>query len=289
MSSLAPIFVEQEDRLCVDAWYGYSHNFGCQKRNHPNIIEGAGLEDFETTERVFSASNAVALLTRYASPYNRQVYITIHFQQWDEEKRRNCANMLYNNYRQSLDILSTEGLALEHAKSALGLTDAMLEEYIDEEKIYIASIQVEPPASVHAMMYVELLRSYTEHKSTFETIASRFVTSTPEDWAARASNGRTGGYATDVARTLQLEKQEVKRRFAGERMETILREVIAMEVAMGITTRWTPETAEYLETLRYMTTRKYQRALDELRRLVVQRLFELQRLNISQTSKYVVY
>jgi hypothetical protein len=44
-SSLGPVFMEKQSRLCVDAFHGYAHNYVCQTRHHPLGIEGAGLED----------------------------------------------------------------------------------------------------------------------------------------------------------------------------------------------------------------------------------------------------
>ena len=49
-SSLAELFEMRNCRCCVNAFHGYSHNFACQVKNHPNIIEGMGLEDLETLE-----------------------------------------------------------------------------------------------------------------------------------------------------------------------------------------------------------------------------------------------
>jgi hypothetical protein len=57
-----------------------------------------------------------------------------------------------------------------------------------------------------------------------------------------------------------------------------------MEVKMGIATRWQPSDPEYIETANYMSKRKYHLALDNLQRLVVLRLFELHKLNLSQTG-----
>lgn len=57
-----------------------------------------------------------------------------------------------------------------------------------------------------------------------------------------------------------------------------------MEVKMGIETRWHSSTPEYIETVKYAATRKYHKALDNLQRLVIQRLFELHRLNLARTG-----
>jgi len=59
-----------------------------------------------------------------------------------------------------------------------------------------------------------------------------------------------------------------------------------MEVQFGIERRWDPSSAEYLEILGYLSTRTYQRALENLQRLVVQRLFELHKMNILATGEY---
>src|ERR1700679_958005 len=68
-TSLGTKFKESGSRTCVNAFHGYSHNYKCQYRNHLNNITGMGLEDLETLEQVFSSSNALAAVTRYASAY----------------------------------------------------------------------------------------------------------------------------------------------------------------------------------------------------------------------------
>jgi hypothetical protein len=49
-SSLGPKFEEKNCQCCVNAFHGYTHNWACQKENHPNVIKGLGLEDLETLE-----------------------------------------------------------------------------------------------------------------------------------------------------------------------------------------------------------------------------------------------
>ena len=45
--------------------------------------------------------------------------------------------------------------------------------------------------------------------------------------------------------------------------------------------RWSEASEEYRTTKHKLAKRKYRRALDELERLIVQRLFELSKLNVS--------
>lgn len=89
-------------------------------------------------------------------------------------------------------------------------------------------------------------------------------------------------YSHDLSTTRKL---ETERRYALELRESCLKEIIAIEVNMGIEKRWDPSSPEYLETLGYLSTRTYQRALEELQRLVIQRLFELHKMNISATGE----
>ena len=45
----------------------------------------------------------------------------------------------------------------------------------------------------------------------------------------------------------------------------------------------------YQEAVKYIHERKYRRALEKLHRLIVQRLFELQKLNVSHTGESPVF
>lgn len=93
-------------------------------------------------------------------------------------------------------------------------------------------------------------------------------------------------YSANLSQTRKLETQ---RCYAAERFAVVQREVIAMEIKLGIANRWNISSPEYQDTLKYMMLPKYHKALDNLQRLVVQRLFELQRLNVSQTGKIMIY
>jgi hypothetical protein len=68
-------------------------------------------------------------------------------------------------------------------------------------------------------------------------------------------------YAHDLSTTRKL---ETKRRLALELRENCLRQIVEVEVSMGIEKQWDPLSPDYMETLGYLCTRKYQRALEEL-------------------------
>jgi len=157
-SSLGTQFTESKSRCCVNAFHGYSHNFACQTQNHPNVIDGVGLEDLETMERVFSSSNQVAGVTRYSSAYHRRVFVDMFFQQWDDDKYRNLGLMLFNNYRQALSIIADEGAAVKETMHALKITSTDLETWHREQVLFFETIGEESPWDVHAIAYVELLQ-----------------------------------------------------------------------------------------------------------------------------------
>ena len=157
-SSLGPAFAKSRSRLCVNAFHGYSHNYQCQLHNHPNIIPGTGLEDLEVMERIFSASNHLAPIVRYASAYRRRVLIDAFFHHWDEEKYHNLGLMLYNNFRQAQEIVVRGAIELPDTLKSLNLTVQDLHEYRRQELEYFATLGAEQPRDLHTIAYVETLQ-----------------------------------------------------------------------------------------------------------------------------------
>lgn len=157
-SSLGPSFSASFSRCLVNAYHGYTHNYACQCKNHPGVVEGVGLEDFETMERVFSSSNEVAGVTRHATGYRRRVFIDLHFQQWDDEKYCNLGTMLLNNYRQALKIIDEDQIILNETLEARNISIEDLDRWQDEQVTYFESLGQEPAEDVHRISYVDLLQ-----------------------------------------------------------------------------------------------------------------------------------
>ena len=163
-TSLGERFRESGSRTCVNAFHGYSHNYPCQRKNHPNNIAGMGLEDLETLERIFSSSNSLAAVTRLASAFRRRLFIEMHFKQWDEDKYSKLATMLHDNYNQARDIIDRDGRAVEEAKSSLHVTDEDLESWKIEQDEYFLTLGDEPESRTRAIAYVELLQKLRKLK-----------------------------------------------------------------------------------------------------------------------------
>lgn len=85
------------------------------------------------------------------------------------------------------------------------------------------------------------------------------------------------------AETSKTRKIETHRRYLDDRRKVLMLEVASMEIRLGVS--WQPGDKEYVRVLRYIATRKYQKALSNLQRLVVQRLFELHKMNLAKTGK----
>lgn len=82
---------------------------------------------------------------------------------------------------------------------------------------------------------------------------------------------------------------ETARRHAIETHDRDLRAVQALELKLEIPRHWTSEDAEWQEAGRLVAMCKYQRALDVLEGLIVARMFELTKMNQSQTGSCHVY
>ncbi|KAG2097020.1 uncharacterized protein F5147DRAFT_583783 [Suillus discolor] len=63
----------------VPTFHGHVHNHLCQLEHHSKHKVGAGKEDFETCERVFSESNALACEIRNTTNFHRHQALDEHF------------------------------------------------------------------------------------------------------------------------------------------------------------------------------------------------------------------
>lgn len=68
----------------------------------------------------------------------------------------------------------------------------------------------------------------------------------------------------------------------------MLEVVTDLEMRMDIAVRWTPGSGKWLATEALLERRNYQKALDRLESLVVARMFELTKMNMSQTGEFYI-
>ncbi|KAI0707556.1 hypothetical protein C8T65DRAFT_576556 [Cerioporus squamosus] len=294
-SSLGEEFRASGSSFCVNSFHGYSHSYKCQVKFHPLRILGMGLEDLETMERTFSGSNELASVTRYASPYRRRMLIALYFEHWDDEKYANLGQMLYNNYRQALEIIKEKTPVMQEALQALALTEEDVRRFEAEETEYFSNLRDEDPEDLRDILYVEALRELWDASEELKDTSARYY-----DRAARvaeaadaAKAGAAAGvtfltptsgptsYDGDLSATRKL---ETRRRYLRDRVDRLSADVTEIEVRLGIETRWSRTDEKYVNATKYIATRTYQRALGRLQRLVIQRLFELHKMNLAQTG-----
>ncbi|KAI0059962.1 hypothetical protein BV25DRAFT_1918089 [Artomyces pyxidatus] len=264
-SSLSEIAKSKKLRMAVNAFHGYAHNRPCQLQFHPLYASGFGLEDIETCERVFSSFNGLAVITRYAAPFHRHQAIDMYARQWDEDKYQELGTFLLGNYRQIQQILDEMPDAIAELQSGKTPEETDYHAHLKAEREFLAARKKESASDVFASEYVALLQRFHTAQKLF-TQASSFVANPP-----RTSD--------DVRDRLAIAKLH-----AFENLEVLQEMVHHFEQKHGITRRWEPESEDWKVGAKYLATRDYQKALDKLEGLVVQRLFELAKMGLSGTG-----
>jgi hypothetical protein len=97
---------------------------------------------------------------------------------------------------------------------------------------------------------------------------------------ARKAQGDNTAYTPGTS------KAELARRRGKEKVEHDLEAVQELEERLGIVDRWTTESEKWQSTVGEIKKRKYQLALNSVEHLIVQRIFELTKVNQSQTGMW---
>ncbi|KAI0083017.1 hypothetical protein BDY19DRAFT_981236 [Irpex rosettiformis] len=272
-STLAPRILSRRLSFVVNAFHGYAHNRLCQTMFHILYKRGCGIEDLETMERVFSASNNVARTIRYASQFHWAQALDLHFRQWDEEKYYELSKFLFNNYRQALNIIRDYTPEVERMKAVLEATDEDIEGWLRDEHQFLSSLKNEPEERVLEVAYVEALIARDKADEVLRQATIQFRMEVPVVGAADRAHNESA-----------TRRLETTRRNAMHAMTVAIQAVNELELKLDVVATWTPHHPQYQETLRYMRTRQFHRALDKIQQLVVQRLLEMTKMNASGMS-----
>ncbi|OBZ74171.1 hypothetical protein A0H81_06337 [Grifola frondosa] len=252
----------------VPAFHGHSHNRGCQVLWHPMYMEGAGKEDFEGCERLFSESNALASGTRLATPFHRRQAIEQFFTFWGEQKHAESGRFIFNNYRQALDIIRDGSLELDVFSRELKTGPTEYEEYLVQEREHLRSLKAEPPEVVRKVEYMHALGQLRD--------AQVKAAAAEANWKQRDTL-----IIRDGIRGQQITRIQTLYRTTGERLRRCEEQVRSIEEELDIPVRWSIGMPEYEMMAVELRMRNYRLALDNLERLVVQRMFELTKLGMS--------
>jgi hypothetical protein len=81
---------------------------------------------------------------------------------------------------------------------------------------------------------------------------------------------------------------ETQRRHTLELQTKALEAVHDLELRLGIAMRWVPGGEKWVATAAMVGSRRYQRALDNLQKLIICRMFELAKCNMSGTGEQCI-
>ncbi|KAG6887110.1 hypothetical protein C0995_001409 [Termitomyces sp. Mi166 len=200
------------------------------------------------------------------------------FKHWDNEKYANLANMLYQNYQQALKIIETNTLDIQHILELHNIDEVALGIYITDERNFFFTLEKESNDDLHAIAYVELLQELWSIEAQLADASARFRMQTPANYHFVVPD------QTYTINFSQTHKTNTTCRQLNDHRETLLVEILDMEQHMNIDLRWTVNHSKYQKMAEYIANLKYEKALDHLQTLVIKRLFELHKLNLSQTG-----
>ena len=92
--SISDMAWEAKFKCCTGSFHGIAHNRLCQLNFLIGLQRGAGIEDGEGNEHIYSESNALAPITQHSSAYCQHLQIHIHFTKWDETKYKHLGTSI---------------------------------------------------------------------------------------------------------------------------------------------------------------------------------------------------
>jgi hypothetical protein len=137
--------------------HGFQHNRACQLRYHPFYHSGTGIEDLETSERFYSASNSCARCTRHASAFHRHQLLDNYFEHSNKTKYSLLGSFIFNNWRQCLQIITENIPKLDTLRQSKGWDDITYATWLREEEDHLATLVKEPEHEVFQIAYAEAL------------------------------------------------------------------------------------------------------------------------------------
>ncbi|KAF8589382.1 hypothetical protein K439DRAFT_1612816 [Ramaria rubella] len=228
-----------------------------------------------TYERVFSSSNAVARIVRYASHFHWWQSIHLHYQQWDEDKYSELSKFIFNNYRQALAIIREYTPEVEAYSAHFGLKDEDFVKWHDEQVEYLNNLKDEPQEDMFQIQCIEMLR-FQDRAVYGGTTSVQFLDYVPADFSSKGSLSQ--------ASQAHARAKEHEHWVAHRKLLLAMNVANDLERRLGLSKRWTPEDEAYQRAAVYLKHHHFIQVVEELEQLVVQRLFELSKANLMKTG-----
>ncbi|KAF7353123.1 hypothetical protein MSAN_01499700 [Mycena sanguinolenta] len=257
----------------VGVFHGLGHGRMCQTKNLTTYVEGVGTETLEGCETYFSKSNALPSTTRHATRFHRQQAIVNYMKHTDVFETYHGLSLLCSKYRRALEVLATQPTLCDTMQRLGVKSRAEFEGWLEKEKAHLRGLSKEPLQETLEMEYYQKLVNLADIDDRVAGILGVERPFMPAETDA--------GYA-DAAKAMR--RLETQRRHTLEQQAKALAAVQDLEVRLGVETRWVAGDANWIAAAHLVRQRRYQRALDDLERLIISRMFELSKCNMAGTG-----
>ncbi|KAJ7852551.1 hypothetical protein B0H13DRAFT_2238171 [Mycena leptocephala] len=245
----------------VGAFHGHAHNRLCQLLFLARYVLGMGLEDLEGCERFFSRSNAMAGSVRYASVFHRLQTLSTYFAHSDTHDTYANLSEFFPKLSSWWITTGKVGGSRRRGRLKMGMAGAG-----------ISSVEEFPARLKAELEYLRSLTSDTEEDTQHMEYYQHLVNLADRKAKLDLALGETPGATASM------------KLHARENYNMVLTDVQESESKMGIQVRWLAESQEWADAAHLVSTKRYRLALMKLEKLVVQRMFELTKMNLSQTG-----
>ncbi|KAF9441502.1 hypothetical protein P691DRAFT_766210 [Macrolepiota fuliginosa MF-IS2] len=153
----------------------------------------------------------------------------------------------------------------------------IFEQWLEEERSYLQGLSTEPIWEMLEMEYLQKLTDWKASQAAYDAMGKEqiFVNSGAGEDQVRGSMGY---------KALKGTVSMAKRQHTGERKDQDFAAVCDLEERLGIEEQWTPDSEQWVQAESLVGRQQYQWCLDELEALVVSHMFELMKMNMSQTG-----
>ncbi|KAF7378002.1 hypothetical protein MSAN_00224100 [Mycena sanguinolenta] len=167
----------------------------------------------------------------------------------------NLSTFLVNNYKQAVAILD-QNPALVRSMKEMGIKDKQeFHARLKEERDYLIALSKEPEEETNQMLYVTRLTTLMQKEERLKSVKK------PDSRSTR-----------------------VTMRHAEEGVSRALADVEEIERQMEIKDRWTWGSKEWVAASTLVDTKRYRTCINDLEALVLKRMFELTKMNMSGTG-----
>ncbi|KAJ6492318.1 hypothetical protein C8R45DRAFT_1096332 [Mycena sanguinolenta] len=188
----------------------------------------------------------------------------------DFETYANLSKFLCDNYRQALRILKTEP-ELKRWMAVEGIDDyETFHVWLEEERDYLMGMEDGLPKKREETVEMEYVKKLTKLQSSQERLSGILK-------AERARQADGADFNPSPV-------SQVAQRHAIEHRNRDLESVQDLESKLGVAQRWTSTSPEWILAERSIRDHRYLDALDEIERIIVERLFEMTKINQSGTG-----